>query len=132
MLVHGFLLVHNVGTQVSPTGDGAHGDRPDIFLRLLRCIAPGIIRGSEGRKVIQECLAHGVLRGHCDGFEHRSHHPIWSRQDLERMEQERVRHFWDNADRLEHVSLQKIDPTDKFCDVCSFVGRTVKFLDLER
>lgn len=86
MLVHGFLLVHNVGTQVSPTGDGAHGDRPDIFLRLLRCIAPGIIRGSEGRKVIQECLAHGVLRGHCDGFEHRSHHPIWSRQDLERLQ----------------------------------------------
>lgn len=40
--------------------------------------------------------------------------------------------FWDNANRVEHVSLQEIDPTDKFCDVCSFVGRTVKFLDLER
>lgn len=79
MLVLGFLLVHYVGAAVSPIGDGAHGDRPDVFPCLLRRVASGNYCGAEDHKITREGLAHRVLSEHCDGSEHGSHHRVQSR-----------------------------------------------------
>lgn len=67
LFVHGLLLIHNVGSSVSATGNGPYWYCPHFLLHLLRWVACRACGGSTGDTGIREGLPYHILNQYSDG-----------------------------------------------------------------